>query len=193
MGKAKNLHHRVADAREGKAPSVSAGRDMSLDENGGAGAVDLSDRRHIDQQVLPAGQAVEEHLPGLPGMVKIDRANDAGSGYRLIGQNEFFAISPKLISEGMDKKFLGTIFILGGCNTLSHPSIAESLIERGASLVVGWDNTVSSYDNDKAMLMFLRYTLADNFEVEESLEMIQETIIPEKMAWTANLIYYDSV
>ena len=108
-------------------------------------------------------------------------------------QNEFFAISPKLISEGMDKKFLGTIFVLGGCNTLSHPSIAESFIKRGASLVVGWDNTVGNYDNDRAMLMFLQSTLVDNLEVEESLEMIQETIIPEKMAWPANLIYYDSV
>ena len=84
-GKPENLHHRVADAREGEAPSVSAGRDMGLDENGDAGAVDLGNRGHIDQYVLPAGQAVEEHPPGFRGMFKIDRANDAGSGYRLIG------------------------------------------------------------------------------------------------------------
>ena len=88
-GKLQNPQHRVADMEQGKRFSVFARSVMGLDENGGAGAVDRGNRGHVYQQVISAGQGSEEHPPGLPGMVNVDRANDTGDsdGRRLGGPN----------------------------------------------------------------------------------------------------------
>src|SRR3990172_11409806 len=65
---------------------------------------------------------------------------------QVFSSDEYFAITPELfnIAEG---KFQGTIFVLGGCNTMSTTSMAESLIKRGASAVIGSDYTLSSTYN----------------------------------------------
>ena len=105
-------------------------------------------------------------------------------------KNEFFAISPKLVSHAMNGKFDDTIFLLGGCNTLSNPSLAKSLTDRGASMVVGWDDTVGSSDNDNVMLFFLKNTLVDNAELDTVFDDISNYYNSEYMAYPANLVYY---
>lgn len=105
-------------------------------------------------------------------------------------KNEFFAISPKLVSHAMNGKFDDTIFLLGGCNTMSNPSLAKSLTDRGASMVIGWDDTVGSSDNDNVMLFFLKNTLVDNVELDTVFDDISNYYNSEYMAYPANLVYY---
>ena len=105
-------------------------------------------------------------------------------------ENEFFAITPKLVKDLMNGKFNDTIFILGGCNTLSNPSLADSLIERGASTVLGWDAAVGNTDNDKAMLLFLSAHLDQKLTIDQIVDEINEKMIYEKMAYPANFLYH---
>ena len=105
-------------------------------------------------------------------------------------ENEFFAISDDLVNHGMNGRFDQTIFILGGCNTLSNPSLAKSLIDKGAQMVVGWDNTVGNVDNDSAMLHFLETTLVENLPVDEVLEGLPQNQNQRYMAYPATLTYY---
>jgi len=105
-------------------------------------------------------------------------------------KNEFFAISPKLVSHAMNGKFDDTVFILGGCNTLSNPSLAQALVERGAKTVMGWDDTVGSRDNDGAILLYLKAIFEDKLDVKTALEKANSGIPKERMAYPANFIIY---
>ena len=105
-------------------------------------------------------------------------------------KDEFFAIGPELVKQAMKGKFDGTIFLLGGCNTLSNPSLAQSLTERGASMVVGWDDAVANRDNDYTLLYFLEKTLVENMEINAVLEGLGHNLKPEHMAYPATLNYY---
>ena len=104
-------------------------------------------------------------------------------------ENEFFAISPKMV-ESMNGKFKDTIFLLGGCNTLSNPSMATSLLDKGASLVIGWDDTVGNLDNDYAMLKFLENHLQKNMDIDENIQDIGYWYNPERMSYPAYLKYF---
>ena len=106
--------------------------------------------------------------------------------------NEFFAISPKMI-ESMNGKFSDTIFLLGGCNTLSNPSMVKALVAKGSSMVVGWDNKVGHIDNDTAILFFLDQYLVKKSDITNTLGFIKERLTPEKMPFPANFTYYQNL
>ncbi len=95
--------------------------------------------------------------------------------------DEYFLIAPKLVDELMEGRFSGTTFILGGCSTLGNTSMAESLIRRGASTVVGWTDLVGSYQNDKYILLLLKEILINKIEVNEAVDnvMLDFTLHPK--------------
>jgi len=103
---------------------------------------------------------------------------------------EYFVIGPKFVNDVMSGEFSDTVFLLGGCKTLFNSSMAESLIERGASSVLGWDETVGNRDNDAILLYVLEKLLVDNVEPKEIPEMVSEKITFEKMPYPAHFIEY---
>lgn len=161
-----------------------------------------SEEKYIHEQLL--GQ-VKKAAPLLERAFHV--SNDDGSEWIIVNEttrykvtranpitessNEYFAISSDLVRHGMKGKFDDTIFLLGGCNTLSNPSLAKSLTDRGASLVVGWDDTVSNSDNDSALLFFLEKSLVEKTEYEQVLKDLLEYKNPEKMSYPSTLIYYN--
>jgi len=89
-------------------------------------------------------------------------------------KDAYFALSPKFVKESMVGKFADTIFLLGGCNTLENPTLAKSLINRGASAVVGWDDVVGAGNNDGILLGLLHETLVNNLELEEAVDTLMK-------------------
>jgi len=86
--------------------------------------------------------------------------------------DEYFAIGPKFVNDVMSGEFSDTIFVLGGCSTVKNPFLAKSLINRGASFVVGWDDTVGSGDNDMIMLEILREISLEGAEMSDVVNEI---------------------
>jgi len=87
--------------------------------------------------------------------------------------DEYFLIPPKLVDELMEGKFSDTVFILAGCSTLKNTSMAESLIRRGASSVIGWTDLVGSYHNDKYTLELLKEILVNNYEIGDAVDQVK--------------------
>ncbi len=112
---------------------------------------------------------------------------------RITTSNEYFAITPEFFDKGVEGKFQGTIFVLGGCNTMKTSSMAESLIKRGASAVIGWDDTISSGDNDRILLQLLEKLFVNNMELDESVESLMQDLPIEQMAFPSRLKYYSAV
>jgi len=105
-------------------------------------------------------------------------------------REKYFAITPKFVRESMVGKFSDTTFLLAGCNTLSNTELAESFVKRGASVVVGWDDTVGSSDNDKGMLLILHRIFNEDIELKQAVNMINEILVPELMPYPSSLEYY---
>ncbi len=120
-----------------------------------------------------AGRYTQEQLsgmlsPGVPfrqGQISQMTLGDAKS-------ERLFMIGSKMVDEMMQGQFLGSVIILGGCDTMTHNYFAESLVKRGASSVVGWDGLVELRDNDAVMLSLLDDIFNGNLEMDDAVEKV---------------------
>jgi len=104
--------------------------------------------------------------------------------------DEYFAVGPKFVNDVMSGEFSDTVFFLGGCSTAKNSSLADSLINRGASSVIGWDDTTGSDDNDKFMLMYLKETLVNKMEEQKAVDYIMERYDRTDHKYYSNLKYF---
>jgi hypothetical protein len=106
--------------------------------------------------------------------------------------NPYFLIGAKYVDEIMEGKFPNSVLILGGCSTLSNPSLADSLIKRGASSVVGWDDLVGSVNNDNTMLTLLENHLIEKMELEDAVESAMDKSA-KGSKYNATFSYYNKI
>ena len=83
----------------------------------------------------------------------------------------YFAITPKFIEECMDGKFEDTVIILMSCNGLKpeYGKTAEALIQKGAKILVSWDNWIESSENDNAITLLLQHLIVQNSTIGEAV------------------------
>jgi hypothetical protein len=83
----------------------------------------------------------------------------------------YFAITPKFIEESMDGRFEDTVIILMSCNGLKpeYGKTAEALIQKGAKILVSWDNWIESSDNDNAITLLLQHLIVQNSTIGEAV------------------------
>ena len=120
-----------------------------------------------------AGRYSHEQLsgmlsPGVPfrqGQISQMTQGDAKS-------ERLFMIGSKMIDKMMVGQFPGTQIILGGCDTMSQVYLAEALVKRGASSVVGWNGLVELRDNDAVMLSLLDDIFNENLEMDDAVEKV---------------------
>jgi len=103
--------------------------------------------------------------------------------------NPYFLIGSKYVDEIMEGRFHDSVLVLGGCSTLSSPTLAKSLINRGASSVIGWDNLVGSINNDNTILEFLENHLSNEMEIEDAVEAAMNKV-PKVSQYNATFSYY---
>ncbi len=92
---------------------------------------------------------------------------------------KYFTIGSKLVKEGMVGTFPDSIIIVGGCQTARSHDLMESLINRGASHVLGWDSTIIARDNDKAMSMLLEDLLVNKVTLFDASAKINKELTPD--------------
>lgn len=101
----------------------------------------------------------------------------------------YFLVGSKFVDELMRGKFPQSIMIIGGCETLSNTGLADSLLRRGASAIIGWDNLVGSTHNDKVILEVLKGMLVDKSDVKDVLQSAMQKFGPDPQ-YSAVLKYY---
>ena len=50
--------------------------------------------------------------------------------------------------------------------------LADSLVKRGASTVIGWNELVGSDDNDKVIISLLEEILVNGLKIDESIKSV---------------------
>jgi len=93
-------------------------------------------------------------------------------GLENLANQTYFVIGSKFVDEKMVGEFPGSVIILAGCYTTKSDNLSQSLLDRGASVVVGWDNTVLSSQNDKVILVLLEKMLVNGEAVPEAVSSV---------------------
>jgi len=102
---------------------------------------------------------------------------------------EYFVIGSKMMDELMVGTFPQSLIIIGGCESVRNPDLAQSLIDRGASAVVGWDRSINSRENDQVMLALMEEILINKTNIHDSIVSVMEEFGPN-LKRSSELIYF---
>jgi len=138
--------------------------------------------RYMDEQY--AGQ-VGKGVPYLPA--RVERLG----GLEALTDETYFVVGSKLVDELMVGTFPNSIIVLGGCETIEGTILADSLLQLGASEIIGWNGLVSSKDNDMVIMKLLEDTLVNGVEIQQAVQSVMQEY-DKKLAPPATLKYYSS-
>jgi len=108
--------------------------------------------------------------PGVPYIVTEDQTITYSDALK----ERHFMIGSKFIDESMVGQFPGSVIILGGCETMPHELLANALVKRGASSVIGWNELVGSSFNDRVNSSLLEEILVNGLKIDEAVELVSE-------------------
>ncbi len=113
--------------------------------------------------------------------VKEQLANRIGRAKILYDETSplYFAIVAGFVRHEMGGHFDDTLIIIGGCQSLGTPDLAQAFIERGASAVVGWNDWVDLSHNDQAILHLLRGLTTEKLTLEQAVRKTMNEIGPD--------------
>ncbi len=148
-----------------------------------------------------ATNVLNENIPGGPVFlftsepydkdkyVKEQLANRIGRTKILYDEDSplYFAIVARFVRYEMEGRFDDTLIIIGGCQSLGTPDLAEAFIERGASAVIGWNDWVNLSHNDQALLSLLR-SLTEQLTLEQAVRKTMNEVGPDP-AYDSALTY----
>jgi hypothetical protein len=104
------------------------------------------------------------------------------------GSPLLFALGPKFVDRSMRGTFANTVIIIGGCQSLAVPDLAQAFLDRGASVVIGWDEMVNLSHNNAAMLALLEGLMAEGLSAPEAVERTMEAVGPDP-SYDSSLVY----
>lgn len=86
----------------------------------------------------------------------------------------YFMVSSKFVVETMQGVFPHSIIVIGGCESVKNLDIAQSLVLRGASSIIGWTNPILVGENDRAMLTLFEEMLINKSDINDSINIVME-------------------
>lgn len=102
-----------------------------------------------------------------------------GSAQAFNSSEPVFAVTPKFIREKSVMDYDGAVIVLTGCYGLYSRELPQAFLDRGASVVIGWDRLVSMGHTDEAMLVLLRMMLIERMSIGEAVEATMREVGPD--------------
>jgi len=100
----------------------------------------------------------------------------------------YFLVSSKLFEEMAVGQFPKSLIIIGGCDSMKNFDLAKTFLERGAAGVLGWDRSVTAYENDRVILAILKAVLLEKTTIGDAMQSANEQFGPE-MEYSSQLRY----
>ena len=91
----------------------------------------------------------------------------------------YFAIASGFVKSNMKGRFDGTTVILMGCSSLATEKTAAAFVDRGASAVIGWSDTVSPEHTDAATERLVGYLVKDQLPPSEAVDKVNADLGPD--------------
>ncbi len=141
-----------------------------------------SEEKHLQEQL---GGLVGIGIPFRPSHVEQRGGEEFFSDFR------YFVIGSQLIDEKMIGSFPGSTIILGGCDTQEESLLANSLLGRGATEIIGWNGLITARDNDLVILDLVQEVMVNDVPMEEAVKLVMY-VYEDNMRTPATLEYYSS-
>ena len=179
-----------ADVYEGEEVTVELFR--TLPEKGYQLILFRSHSTNVLNEAIPGGPVFlfTSEVYDKSKYVKEQLANRIGRAKILYGENSplYFAIIAGFVRYEMVGHFDDTLIIIGGCQSLGTPDLAQAFIDRGASAVIGWNDWVDLSHNDQAILHLLRGLTTEKLTLEQAVRKTMNEIGPDP-AYDSSLTY----
>jgi len=100
--------------------------------------------------------------------------------------NLYFGITPTFIDQVMSGRFQDTVIFLMSCNGLNpgYLKTAQAFQDKGARVVISWDNWVTSFDNDGAAELLLQHLINENNTIAQAVGKIPPYFSSDLGVWT---------
>lgn len=103
----------------------------------------------------------------------------------------YFGITPKFVSDSMEGRFNDTTIIAMGCEGLTHDTMAQAFIEKGARAYISWNGSVSIDHTDEATVSLLRHLVTEHQTVKESVNQTMNEVGPDPLNESILMFYPD--
>lgn len=103
----------------------------------------------------------------------------------------YFGITPKFVNASMDGRFNDTIILAMGCEGLTHETMAEAFIQKGAKAFISWNGSVSIDHTDEATTSLLRHLVTEHLTVEDAVAHTMSEVGPDPADRSILLFYPD--
>ena len=106
---------------------------------------------------------------------------EVGGGSLPYGDQDalYFGINSDFVRNRMVGRFDDSLIIIAGCQSLAALDMADALVERGASVVIGWDGWVDADHNDRVLARLLQALLAEGQMVAQVVAVTMAEIGPD--------------
>ncbi|MGD0764745.1 MAG: hypothetical protein ABR978_00350 [Dehalococcoidia bacterium] len=86
------------------------------------------------------------------------------------GDQRYFGITPKFIESAMKGGFDNATIVMMGCDGLLFDNTAQTLVNKGAKAVIGWDSLVSSAHTDTATEHLLQHLITERLPLGQAVK-----------------------
>ena len=93
--------------------------------------------------------------------------------------DSYFAVASGFVTSDMKGRFDGTTIVLMGCSSLATDKTAAAFVDRGASAVIGWSDTVSPEHTDAATERLVQYLAKDGLSPSEAVAKVNADLGPD--------------
>jgi hypothetical protein len=118
-------------------------------------------------------------------------SNQIAPARRFIGDEFVLAVGPEFVRAGSRGNYAGAIILVAGCYGTAGESLPRAFVERGASVVVGWNGLVNADHADLASLMFVQLLFEEKLEVPAVVEEVTLHIGGDP-SFHSSLTYYST-
>jgi len=87
-----------------------------------------------------------------------------------VGEERVLAIGPEFIRRSSQGNWMGAVILLAGCSGTAGESLPKAFVERGASVVIGWNGLVSAGHADQASLTLVRLLFEEKVTVGAAVD-----------------------
>jgi hypothetical protein len=81
----------------------------------------------------------------------------------------YFAIAPGFVTSSMSGRFQNTTIIMMSCQSMNNPTMAEALVQKGATACIGWNKSVSADRTDQATLYLLQHLITQKETIKQAV------------------------
>ena len=93
--------------------------------------------------------------------------------------DKYFGIAPRFVTRSMEGRFDDTTILIMGCEGLSTATMAEAFVQKGASSVISWSDTVSAAHTDAATERLLEHLLVGRVSPGDAVAQTMAEVGPD--------------